>query len=975
MSRTAAQRQDEHFRSLRAKAEKLLAAEGDAASLELQETHNLIEELRIYQAELEIQNEQLRQAQEQVEAARDRYAELYHKAPAGYATLTDSGLISEVNETLAEMLGIDRQALLNRPFAGFIYAEDRNIFLGRYKTIVKSNATTHLSLRLENPQTAFFVEIRLRSAPVDSRDEHSRRQVFLSLVDVHEKKVQEQQLRAADERFRIIVEEGLPIIFMTDRQGIFTLSEGAMLASLGLKPGAVVGSSLFELYQDYPQITAAARLALKGETSKDQISLEGPDGQVDFEIFYSPYRAGNKAEIAGVIGMALDITARKREERLRASQTNLVECLAQYSADQLLQKFIDEAEKLTGSRAGFFHFVEEDQEILSLQAWSTQTLANICQVDGAAGLHYPVSAAGVWVDCIRTRQPVIHNDYESLPHKQGLPEGHASIVRELVVPVLRNGKIKAILGVGNKPSDYNAWDISALQGLANFAWEAIEHAYAEESIKKQKLLLERSQELGRLGTWEFDFAKNALFWSAENCRILGVPADTVPTYEVFLATVHPDDRAAVHRMWQATLSGQAFDLEFRVMAGDRPKWVAGKAEVAFQAGKPSSVLGFTQDISEKKAAELELRHSRRRFEDIALSMGGWIWEIDINGAFTFSSGRSLEILGYTAVDFIGKTIFDFVAPEEVGSNRQFFAALIDHAAPFKNHETWLVHKSGDRVCVVISGVPVYSEFGVLVGYRGVNNDITEKKRMHELQLRTSQLSALGEVAAGVAHEINNPINGVINYAQLLLNKAPAASHEHTVLQRIIKEGDRIAGIVTSLLHFAQKDRKQKELVSIAAMITEPLNMMTRQFINDGISLDIDLGEDLPEVYGNPLQFEQVILNLFSNARHALNKRFPEDHVDKLLRIAAHTKEYNQQKCLQLIIYDQGCGIPEDHLQKIFNPFFTTKQAGVGTGLGLSVSSEILNAHNAWLSIESKVNQYTKAVITFPLEGEAHGGSS
>jgi len=157
------------------------------------------------------------------------------------------------------------------------------------------------------------------------------------------------------------------------------------------------------------------------------------------------------------IGIAIDITERKQTENVMSARFRLVEYSVLHSLDELLQATLDEVEVLTDSSIGFCHFLEADEKTLRLQTWSTRTLREMCTAEGK-GHRYDIDEAGVWVDCIHERRPVIHNDYSALPHRKGMPGGHAEVIRELVVPVFRGNRIVAILGVGNKPVDYDASD-------------------------------------------------------------------------------------------------------------------------------------------------------------------------------------------------------------------------------------------------------------------------------------------------------------------------------------------------------------------------------------------------------------------------------------------------------------------------------------------------------------------------------------
>ncbi|MDA3897465.1 MAG: GAF domain-containing protein [Desulfobacteraceae bacterium] len=163
----------------------------------------------------------------------------------------------------------------------------------------------------------------------------------------------------------------------------------------------------------------------------------------------------------------------------------LFEYATSHSLEKLLQKTLDEVEILTQSSVGFYHFVERDQKTLSLQAWSTRTLKEFCKAEGK-GMHYDIDQAGVWVDCLHQRRPVIHNDYASLPHKKGMPPGHAAVVRELVVPIMKDDWIVAILGVGNKPTDYTEKDIEIVSFLADVAWVIVEQKRLEIALSYEK---------------------------------------------------------------------------------------------------------------------------------------------------------------------------------------------------------------------------------------------------------------------------------------------------------------------------------------------------------------------------------------------------------------------------------------------------------------------------------------------------------
>lgn len=193
---------------------------------------------------------------------------------------------------------------------------------------------------------------------------------------------------------------------------------------------------------------------------------------------------------AFVLSLVRDISDRKRTEDILRLRLLLWEYAATHSTHELMQKALDEIEALTGSLIGFYHFVEEDGTALLLQAWSTRTRREFCKAE-AEGMRYPIDEAGVWVDCVRQRGPVIHNDYASLPHRKGMPDGHAAVIRELVVPTTRSGRIVSILGVGNKSEHYDEKDVELVAYIADLVWTIVEQKRADERVLALNAQLER----------------------------------------------------------------------------------------------------------------------------------------------------------------------------------------------------------------------------------------------------------------------------------------------------------------------------------------------------------------------------------------------------------------------------------------------------------------------------------------------------
>ncbi len=370
--------------------------------------------------------------------------------------------------------------------------------------------------------------------------------------------------------------------------------------------------------------------------SGDQQSYELSAAEADGRASHVETTVVPQVGEAGVEGLTLvvrDITERRRQEQLRAARICIGEFALSHTTPQLLQYVLDEAEQLTASRIGFFHFVDTDQSALHLQTWSTRTLTEMCSAEGA-GLHYPVDQAGVWADCIRQRQPVVHNDYAALEYRQGMPEGHADVVREAVVPVLRDGRVVAVIGVGNKRSVYHESDVSMLLDLADLAWDIVERKRTEVALDESQRRLVRT--MANLPGMVYRCA-NDEHWTMEfisqSCLDLtGYEAgDLVGNALVaYSDLIHREDRALVDEAVQRSLPDRGFfQITYRLNHRDgRTVWVWEQGRGVFEDDRLVALEGFIYDITAQVRAQDERQAMERhvlqaqKLESLGVLAGG-----------------------------------------------------------------------------------------------------------------------------------------------------------------------------------------------------------------------------------------------------------------------------------------------------------------------------------------------------------------
>ena len=386
-------------------------------------------------------------------------------------------------------------------------------------------------------------------------------------------------------------------------------------------------------------------------------------------------------------------------------------------------------------------------------------------------------------------------------------------------------------------------------------------------------------------------------------------------------------------------------------------------------GLSTANLALQKEVAERKEAEEALRKSEELYRMLVETMNEGVMILDDKGVFTFVNDKFCEMLGYSRGELLGRRGTDFLSGAD---GKVITDHLLRSRGQNQRLEVTITKKNGDKVFTIVSPRAIYDRVGGWLGGFALITDITEKVAWQAESLRTAHLVSLGEMAAGVAHEINNPINGIINYARILCNSCDEGRRGHEIPNRILKEGRRIADIVRALLLFARGGMREKTPVRLRDILSDALGLMGSEMRGEGIQIPVDLPPDLPEMIADPREIQQVFMNILSNARYALNQRYPGPHEEKRLRIQAERVIIDDSPYVRIAFHDRGVGIPAGIIEKIMEPFFSTKPRGKGTGLGLSISDGIIRDHGGTLTIESVEGEGTTVEITLPVWSGSEG---
>jgi PAS domain S-box-containing protein len=372
------------------------------------------------------------------------------------------------------------------------------------------------------------------------------------------------------------------------------------------------------------------------------------------------------------------------------------------------------------------------------------------------------------------------------------------------------------------------------------------------------------------------------------------------------------------------------------------------------------------EIAERKRAEAKIGESERRYRLLAENVTDVIWKVNVDSParLNYISPSVTPLLGYTVEEAMNRTMAEVFS---AASFRDAMNVLNEEIArEQKKHndqrrsrrmELELVRKDGSLVAVEVNFAFIRDSKGRPIEILAVARDITERKHMQEQLVLTDRLASVGELAAGIAHELNNPLTGVIGFSQLLLDEEMPEDIKKDV--RVVnREARRASQVVKNLLTFARKHAAVKEKVNVNEIIDKVRELRAYEQNLANITVDARLDPKLPEIMADYFQLQQVFLNIVINAEYFMK----EAHDKGKLTIT--TEKVNRK--IRVSFADDGPGIAKENLGHIFDPFFTTKEVGQGTGLGLSICHGIIAKHGGRVYVESKLGRGATFIVELPI---------
>lgn len=387
------------------------------------------------------------------------------------------------------------------------------------------------------------------------------------------------------------------------------------------------------------------------------------------------------------------------------------------------------------------------------------------------------------------------------------------------------------------------------------------------------------------------------------------------------------------------------------------------------------LYSIIHDVSQKVSFQNAVQE-RDRLLRAMLNHSPYAVFLVVDFEFKYLNQPAFNLFGVTHPDHIlTHSVFEYIDPTFHDQVRERLTRLIKDKGALEPAE--LVYLKHDGTAFEVEVLSVYYEYDGVIGTLAFARDITEQKKVQaarfELEQRSQQqqkLESIGLLAGGVAHEINNPIQGIMNYAELMMESTDEPKVKEYA-EEIISETKRISEIVRNLLQFSRMDKQAHSSARIEDIISRTLSLIKTIYRKDNIQISVEIEPDLPSIDCRSQQIQQVLMNLMTNARDAINEYYGMDETNKHIVVSARTAEHRHRKYLVMSVEDNGIGLRDDVKAKMFQPFFSTKSRDKGTGLGLSISYGIVQDHDGFIEVVNEKNR-TIFDVYLPLRGDDNG---
>ncbi len=839
-----------------------------------------------------------------------------------------------VNRSLADLLGYSEKELTGRTFQSLTHPDDlsRNVALLQQAL---AGAIDRYSMEKRLVHARGYTVWVLLSVAVVRGDDGFPLFLVTQYQDLTERKRAEAKLRESEERYRRVVETAHEGICTVDGEGRITYANSRLGVMLGTETRRLLGQPIFALMDPTAEFEARTRFARRqrGVSEVDDLVLRRADGTALHVLTSASSMFSPHGEFAGAVYMLTDVTERHAAEQRVAASEQYFRALTEQSSE-LVCVVNENAVFQYANLAWDLLLGYRPEEVVGRSAFEFIAPEDLERTQR------------LFAEILRVPGNVVSTEYQ-LVH--------------------RDGTRRALSGIGR-----NMLNDSAVRGIVVNSYDITDRRRAEDALRASEARFAHiaSHAPGMVYQWMYaaNGTKGYTFVSEGVRRLFGVAPDAaLANPGVLIDLIHPDEREEfVARAREAAAALSPIRWEGRVvLPTGEERFVQVSAHNSATADGSVLSDGLITDVTDLRDAARRLDESEQRYRSLFAHNPDAVFSLDTDGRFISANPACYTLSGYDFGELLGVSFEPLILPEDLEIARTNFAAAVSGRAT--QYQLGIRHRSGKRVQLGVTNVPIIVG-GKVIGVFGIAKDLTVQREL-EQQLRQSQrMEAVGRLAGGVAHDFNNLLTVIISYTQMAMAHLPRDAAVRTDLKEVESAAARAAALTRQLLAFSRQQVLRPRRLDINQIVSEAVSML-RRLIGEDVTLQTELAPALWPVHSDPGQLSQVLLNLAVNARDAMSaggtlrlrtQNVVVGSVDTRQRPGLIPGQY-----AAIVVEDTGTGIDPEVLPHIFEPFYTTKGPGHGTGLGLATVYGIVKQSEGFVYADSVVGRGSQFTVLMP----------